>query len=1520
MRHRRLQSTIVCRVAIAFALSVLVAPTCWSFPAPDTTGWTVWQAEEAGQTGSWQLGEPSGDGAQYLSPSQAGDTLTFSFTTDAPMSLRVRPVWWRSGDQRLAHRFPYPLVRQPGPDAVDFVGATVFATAPAAGRVITAEALTEKVTGYVEVGGYLSDLVADRAKGRVYVADALGDRVVALDAARMSVLGSVDVPGGPWALALNGDRLFVACREGKRLAVFSTDTGQQLADIPLPAEPIGLELNGNPATSLIVRYQQQPINAMTFQPAQADQQQYAAPEGWRPPEGCGGPTCKCTWVEIEGPHKLAMVSGKGDREVVDVSAVTGLAPKPEIVSRVGAVPGPASTAMFGIGDPPVVTIFFSAPASGRIGIYDTKSRTFDSIDVGSLSTFVVVDEKLFVVDPLGDRVLVLDPKTRKIEAEFGVPGGPMYLVAVGEVRWQREEYADSREVWPPTPVNRLFVTCAQTKDIAVLDLKTHQLIGRLPVPAEPRGVTFIPMPNPGWWPLLADDRISLALEPRVAVEFRPSQVDLATMVIAPAPLSTPPAAPRRDRAQVTVSGGAAKTFLGANTLALTVDGGRTLDLSALADPMLGPDRPLSQKDTVGAATVSVDGGPEYDWARGTWMAPDSEVFLVNNSEEFWRYNAPILAAGPGQHELRVRAHSPFLRLDGIAVCRTPEPDLDLAILPEPQGVHGRVSLISYHGVFYDAEPARFTVRLTNRAARPTQAKVSYALTDHLDDTTHPVGPAQAMLDAGETTSWPLDLSGIGTGRFRLTVTVDTPSGRMAKEIRFLRMPKLEHPRLFYRREDLPAIQDRIARYPTLFRRYAEWLERMSDREGKFPERFLPPGMTADDCASVAPEGTDPKGARDLCGWRNYEVGWRILASELALALLKPDSEKLKAKVEAFRNAEKVDDYCQFHHHGPFFPGVDGSLIDLAPDPSAAAPKIRKQMEGQWGSMDVLPWTLTLLEEPITPEKRAIIYEIMTMENNAEQHFGAHHGARGGVWWQNPYTWCHCPNHGYTLMFMFLKNVFGEPRLFDKPIFTGYLTFQRYADPFQDIAALQPNRRGPNGEPWHWILASLSRHPLEKATYQWDEWVEKMNGPLPGDEAAAVDKLMALEGVDLKGPMAGAANYFVSAVSVPMALALGWYDPAAPEVDWGALPPTAVFDVEGWATMRSGWDRGATEVTFASGVRDHTARNKPNHLTIVKGGRYLLGTPSLLTDDGYNTGAWANTVVIGDDWRQQWTLNLQHPRDGEHVVINRFSPLTFTYISRDRAAVGYKPAEQGWGGGLDLHGHTETIFMQEGRLLAYQTWPALDYAAGDASNAWPVDKVSKLDRQVVFVKPDLVVVYDRVTLGPAGHETAWVAATGSGLSLDGDQFRVQSGSEFLTGRVLLPEEAVPSAPEPQVVGYYWKDQKLLRITPAQPSNTVEYLVVMRAGGGDAPLPETVLLRDDASAGLRIARPDGSIEVRFNRCGPVGGMALVTSRVKSQRYDLREAIEDTYCNWSADPRYQMWVSDPRLTFVVPPADRR
>ncbi len=111
-------------------------------------------------------------------------------------------------------------------------------------------------------------------------------------------------------------------------------------------------------------------------------------------------------------------------------------------------------------------------------------------------------------------------------------------------------------------------------------------------------------------------------------------------------------------------GDAAKTFAADNQLVLTVDGKATPRLTSWADPLLRPERPLAAKDQPGSLTVSVDGGPEFDWAAGRWASPDTEMFLVNDSDRFWNENAPAFTLAPGPHTLRVKGLSPFAPLAG----------------------------------------------------------------------------------------------------------------------------------------------------------------------------------------------------------------------------------------------------------------------------------------------------------------------------------------------------------------------------------------------------------------------------------------------------------------------------------------------------------------------------------------------------------------------------------------------------------------------------------------------------------------------------------------------------------------------------------------------------------------------------------------------------------------------------------------------------------------------------------------
>jgi hypothetical protein len=692
---------------------------------------------------------------------------------------------------------------------------------------------------------------------------------------------------------------------------------------------------------------------------------------------------------------------------------------------------------------------------------------------------------------------------------------------------------------------------------------------------------------------------------------------------------------------------------------------------------------------------------------------------------------------------------------------------------------------------------------------------------------------------------------------------------------------------------------------------------MSRKEGRYPERFLPPGVTSVDAASAAPIGTQH--ADMSYGWRMYELGFRMLAVEFAARFVPgANSEAMQKRMQPLLEKPRIDSWVQYHHHGPFFPGAVEGMVDMAPDEMRSDLPMTRFFAANKGNINVYPWTLMSLEEPLSPKDRALIYKIAALHTNFERYFETHAGARGGTWWQNPWSWCYCPTQGIFLSFLFTSNFLGEERLFTKDFFRGYLTFMGYVDPISDRREILPELRRPSGEPWRWILTAICRHPVEKDKYPWDAWVRKLDGDLPQPEEKAVDDLFALKGWPMSGPLEAAPHRFNTGVSIPVALALGWYDPKAPTVTKSEMPTTALFDVDGLATMRSSWLHDATEVEFWCGARDHTARHEPGHFTVVKGGEFLLGTPANWGDDGNCTPAWGNTVVFGDDWLRRWQLNLQHPRAEEYALIDRFSPSTWTYISRERQLNGYSPAEIGWGGGIDLHGHTESLLVGEGKILAYETSPEFDYVAGDATNAWPVEEARQHVRQLVFLKPNVLVVYDRVILGPGVRTSRWIAATGPKLKIDGSVFSVQAGKQSLRGEVVLPREAVLSAPKP-VPDYMWKGQQMLEVRPPAQAPEMDYLVVLSVGGGKAVASDVWATDQPGTVDLTMRIDGKPVMLRFNRTGPIGG-SIGAAGGRRQLRDFARTIDDTYARWSADPRYAGWTQDPRFEFVIPPRDRK
>jgi hypothetical protein len=486
------------------------------------------------------------------------------------------------------------------------------------------------------------------------------------------------------------------------------------------------------------------------------------------------------------------------------------------------------------------------------------------------------------------------------------------------------------------------------------------------------------------------------------------------------------------------------------------------------------------------------------------------------------------------------------------------------------------------------------------------------------------------------------------------------------------------------------------------------------------------------------------------------------------------------------------------------------------------------------------------------------------------------------------------------MFLFYRNFFGMKRLFERPFFPGYFTHFDYVTPRYDLAGYLQG--GPRYDPMKSIAEGLTRQPLEKSRNDFAGLIRRM-------EAAPQEEFNPLVDKDVNSV-------------VPLMLAFGWFDPAGPEARWEDLPPSALFDGEGAAAMKSGWDEDMTDVYFVSGLRDVAYRVQPNDFQIFKAGRMLVGTAAHQGDHGNPVSCWGNVVVAGDRWTERWGQK-HHARFDERKVMNRFAPETLGYALSDYRLSGFMHSSYNWffSGGhgygyyaLTLHSHTRHPFMKDGQVLAYETWPSFDYVAGEAANAWPLEQVSEMGRQLVFIRPDVVVLYDRVKLGPKGGETAWIAAVAEKMTLGRDSFTVENDKARLLAEVLMPAQG--TVDKLDLAGKYpvGGRNKYVKITPDSQGDMVEYLVVMQTGISQVEPLRPALDRNDKTTSVSFAYGEKKVAVAFNRSGEVGGRIAIKEGRNAFTHDFAERIDDSYHNWKGHRLYEKWTTDPAFRFVV------
>ena len=197
----------------------------------------------------------------------------------------------------------------------------------------------------------------------------------------------------------------------------------------------------------------------------------------------------------------------------------------------------------------------------------------------------------------------------------------------------------------------------------------------------------------------------------------------------------------------------------------------------------------------------------------------------------------------------------------------------------------------------------------------------------------------------------------------------------------------------------------------------------------------------------------------------------------------------------------------------------------------------------------------------------------------------------------------------------------------------------------------------------------------------------------------------------------------------------WHDPTVPKIDLKAFKLSHCSPGPGYVYARSSWEHDATYLFFKCGDR-FTAHQHLDVGTFTIFKHTPLALPGGFYDDFagnhacnyYTRTIAANSMLIFDP-------SEKFP-DGI-----RAGPKSFNDGGQDY------PLPKGWGqnwGANDVAEREKNLKnMDTGDLLAYDDQGAFLYTAGDCTKAYASAKCDFFTRQIVYVRPDTIVIFDRV---------------------------------------------------------------------------------------------------------------------------------------------------------------------------------
>jgi hypothetical protein len=373
----------------------------------------------------------------------------------------------------------------------------------------------------------------------------------------------------------------------------------------------------------------------------------------------------------------------------------------------------------------------------------------------------------------------------------------------------------------------------------------------------------------------------------------------------------------------------------------------------------------------------------------------------------------------------------------------------------------------------------------------------------------------------------------------------------------------------------------------------------------------------------------------------------------------------------------------------------------------------------------------------------------------------------------------------------------------------------------------------------------------------------------------------------------------------------WYDASIPESPIEELPLSRLFKGDGLVIARSGWNwdrpRGRcddTWVTFRCGryLSDHCHLDN-NHFEIyhrgelaIDSGRYdcdwgLEADPAAVRASQffsyYKRSIAHNTVLVHDPDEKMEMGVLNDGGQKEMIRVNGVRNVPEDYEQ------GVYPSDDGTG---TCDWVTNPGRWDLGRITGYLSTADFTYVCGDATESYSADKVREFTRVFLYIRPDLVVVFDRVESSKAEFRKTWLlhSIDEPQMLAEHGEFQVEYGEGRLVCLPVLPVDCraekiggpgneflaagVPlalggSTGGPVALNYgeipgAWR----MELSPPRPAERDYFLnVLLMSEAGTSTTTAVEILSEEAdSVTVAVAVPHGAeATITFAKSGPPSG---------------------------------------------------